>query len=97
MRKGSILLSRQVGISAIVFYLSNVAAGNSGVPAQGTSPARVKEAVTVGAVDSQNNKACFSNYGSELDGGLPPLFLVWHTNVAPVWDLGVAVESAVSF
>ena len=52
------------------------------MPAQDTSPARVQEAVTVGAVDSQNNKACFSNYGPELDGGLPPLFLVRHTNAA---------------
>ena len=80
MRKGSILLSQQVGISAIVFDLSDIVVGNSNVPAEGTSPARVKEAVTVGAVDSENNKACFSNYGPTLDGEAPPLSLVQHIN-----------------
>ena len=73
LRKVSILRSRQVGISAIVFDVSDVVVGNSNMPAGGTSPARVQEAVTVGAADSQNNKACFSNYGPELDGEAPPL------------------------
>jgi hypothetical protein len=50
--------------------------GNSNVPAEGSSPAEVQEAVTVGAVDSKNIKACFSNYGRVLDGESPPLFLL---------------------
>jgi hypothetical protein len=76
--------------------LSDVAAGNSNTPAEGTSPAEVEEAVTVGAVDSQNNKACFSNYGPVLDGESPLSSLGQHINATSVWDLGVEVKSAVS-
>ncbi|CCO33165.1 Proteinase R [Rhizoctonia solani AG-1 IB] len=43
----------------------SVAAGNSNVNAGSTSPARVAAAITVGAVDSSNRKASFSNYGGE--------------------------------
>ncbi|GAB1525269.1 hypothetical protein RhiTH_008427 [Rhizoctonia solani] len=56
----------------------SIAAGNSNVDAANTSPARVSAANTVGAVDSSNRKASFSNYGSVLD----------------VWALGVNVLSA---
>ena len=49
-----------------------VVVGNSNKPAENYSPARVDGAVTVGAVDTQNNKACFSNYGSKLVGESPP-------------------------
>ncbi|KAG8728650.1 subtilisin-like serine protease [Ceratobasidium sp. 428] len=55
-----------------------IAAGNSNVDAANTSPARVAAANTVGAVDSSNRKASFSNYGSVVD----------------VWALGVNVLSA---
>ncbi|KAG9120600.1 subtilisin-like serine protease [Ceratobasidium sp. 392] len=55
-----------------------VAAGNSNLPADGFSPASVKEANTIGAVDSDNKKASFSNFGSLID----------------VWYYGVNVESA---
>ena len=55
-----------------------IAAGNSNVDAGSTSPARVAAANTVGAVDSSNRKASFSNYGSVVD----------------VWALGVNVLSA---
>lgn len=44
-----------------------VAAGNSGVDASAQSPARVPEAITVGAVDIGNVKAGFSNFGSLVD------------------------------
>ncbi|KAG9081755.1 subtilisin-like serine protease, partial [Ceratobasidium sp. 370] len=44
-----------------------VAAGNYNVDAGYYSPARVAAANTVGAVDSSNSKARFSNYGSILD------------------------------
>ncbi|KAG9080127.1 subtilisin-like serine protease [Ceratobasidium sp. 370] len=63
-------------ISAGVHF--SIAAGNSNVDAASTSPARVAAANTVGAVDSSNRKASFSNYGSVLD----------------VWALGVNVLSA---
>jgi subtilisin family serine protease len=44
-----------------------VAAGNSGANACNTSPARVAGALTVGATDSSDRRASFSNYGSCLD------------------------------
>ncbi|WP_432978857.1 S8 family serine peptidase [Dactylosporangium sp. CA-233914] len=44
-----------------------VAAGNSGADACGASPARVADAITVGASDRNDARASFSNYGSCLD------------------------------
>ncbi|KDN47802.1 hypothetical protein RSAG8_03222, partial [Rhizoctonia solani AG-8 WAC10335] len=55
-----------------------VAAGNENQNAANVSPARVAGAITVGAIDSSNRKASFSNYGSVLD----------------IWALGVNVRSA---
>ncbi|KAG9124883.1 subtilisin-like serine protease [Ceratobasidium sp. 392] len=64
------------GISKDIRF--TIAAGNSNVNAANTSPARVVVANTIGAVDSSNKKASFSNYGAVLD----------------VWALGVNVKSA---
>ncbi|KAF9520491.1 hypothetical protein BS47DRAFT_1311408 [Hydnum rufescens UP504] len=55
-----------------------IAAGNSNVDARITSPASVSTANTVGAIDSKNAKAYFSNYGAILD----------------VWAPGVSILSA---
>ncbi|HEX5741694.1 MAG TPA: S8 family serine peptidase [Pilimelia sp.] len=55
-----------------------VAAGNEGRNACAYSPARVPEAVTVGATDARDIRAGFSNYGSCLD----------------IWAPGVSVLSA---
>ncbi|SMQ15259.1 Peptidase inhibitor I9 [Streptomyces sp. Ag82_O1-12] len=44
-----------------------VAAGNSSTTASSSSPARVAEAITVGATTSTDAKASYSNYGSALD------------------------------
>ncbi|MFJ8824671.1 S8 family peptidase [Streptomyces sp. NPDC102467] len=44
-----------------------VAAGNDGLPADLYSPARVKEAVTVGATDRADARASFSNWGTRVD------------------------------
>lgn len=44
-----------------------IAAGNSNVDADNTSPARVVEALTVGATDSSDTRASFSNYGAVVD------------------------------
>ncbi|MCI0390006.1 MAG: S8 family peptidase [Acidobacteria bacterium] len=44
-----------------------VAAGNSNMDASNFSPARVTEAITVGATDSSDTRASFSNFGSVLD------------------------------
>lgn len=42
-------------------------AGNANTDAGGTSPARVWEAITVGATTEADNKASYSNYGWSLD------------------------------
>jgi cerevisin len=59
-----------------------VAAGNSNVDASSTSPARAPSANTVGAVDSSNKKASFSNYGSVLDIWAPGVNILgaWYTS-----------------
>jgi aqualysin 1 len=48
-------------------FIYVVAAGNENVDAKQTSPARVKEAITVGAIDRNGNRAGFSNYGDSID------------------------------
>ena len=50
--------------SGVTFVL---AAGNDAIDASLTSPARVVEAITVGATDINDVKAGFSNFGSRLD------------------------------
>ncbi|MEU6766074.1 S8 family peptidase [Streptomyces sp. NPDC046853] len=59
-----------------------VAAGNDGLPAVLFSPARVKEAVTVGATDVKDAKASFSNWGGSLDLFAPGVDITsaWNTN-----------------
>jgi len=57
-----------------------VAAGNDNADACNYSPASAPEAITVGASDSSDAKASFSNYGSCLD----------------IWAPGVGITSATS-
>jgi serine protease len=66
-------------ISAGVTYV--VAAGNSNLDACTGSPARVGAAVTVGATDSADARASFSNFGSCLDVFAPGVSILstWHT------------------
>ena len=52
-------------IAAGVVYV--VAAGNNGADACSYSPARASNAITVGATDSSDARASFSNYGSCVD------------------------------
>ncbi|MFI8189058.1 S8 family peptidase [Streptomyces sp. NPDC085946] len=58
-----------------------VAAGNSNANASSYSPARVTEAITVGATTSTDARASYSNYGSVLDIFAPGSSITagWHT------------------
>ncbi|WP_030227875.1 S8 family peptidase [Streptomyces sp. NRRL WC-3626] len=59
-----------------------VAAGNSSANASSYSPARVTEAITVGATTSTDARASYSNYGSVLDLFAPGSSITagWHTS-----------------
>ncbi|ANB10540.1 peptidase S8 [Streptomyces ambofaciens] len=58
-----------------------VAAGNSNANASSFSPARVTEALTVGATANTDGRASYSNYGSVLDLFAPGSSITagWHT------------------
>ncbi|GII22218.1 S8 family peptidase [Planosporangium mesophilum] len=75
----------QRSIASGVTY--GIAAGNGNAlgiaqNACNTSPARVSEAITVGATDNTDKKASFSNYGSCLDIFAPGVNITssWNTN-----------------
>ncbi|GAA0904898.1 S8 family peptidase [Streptomyces thermoalcalitolerans] len=59
-----------------------IAAGNSNANASSFSPARVTEALTVGATTSTDARASYSNYGSVLDLFAPGSSITagWHTS-----------------
>lgn len=61
-----------------------VAAGNSFSDARNFSPARVAEAITVGATDVNDIRAWFSNYGPGLDLFAPGMLVqsAWYTGDA---------------
>ncbi|MFE3495764.1 S8 family peptidase [Streptomyces sp. NPDC059169] len=58
-----------------------VAAGNEGRPAALFSPARVREAITVGAADARGARAASSNWGTSVDLFAPGVGIdsAWHT------------------
>lgn len=70
----------RASIAAGITYV--VAAGNSDANAQWASPARVLEAITVGASTQTDGRASFSNYGPVLDLFAPGAGIdgAWHTN-----------------
>ncbi|GIG88742.1 S8 family peptidase [Plantactinospora endophytica] len=72
-------------INAGITY--TIAAGNSGVPATGTSPARVTEALTVGATNRTDTRASWSNYGTALDLFAPGVDITsaWRTSNAATY------------
>ncbi|MFJ8112133.1 S8 family peptidase [Streptomyces sp. NPDC096132] len=70
-----------------------VAAGNGGRAAALTSPADVREAVTVGATDRGDARAAFSNYGSALDLFAPGVSI---TSASSTSDTGRVVSSGTS-
>ncbi len=53
-----------------------IAAGNENQNANNVSPARVREALTVGAVDSADTRASFSNFGMPVDLFAPGVGIV---------------------
>lgn len=66
-------------VAAGVLYM--VAAGNENADACNSSPAREPLAITVGATNSSDQRAWFSNYGSCLDIFAPGanILSAWHT------------------
>lgn len=70
-----------------------VAAGNDGLPAGLYSPARVKQALTVGASDRTDARASFSNTGAVLDLFAPGVAI---TSASYASDTGKATYSGTS-
>lgn len=67
-----------------------VAAGNEGVNASSSSPARVPAAITVGATSSTDAKASWSNYGSVLDIFAPGV------SIKAGWNTGDTATNTIS-
>ncbi|MET9323764.1 S8 family peptidase [Streptomyces sp. NPDC003038] len=67
-----------------------VAAGNESTDASTKSPARVAEAITVGATTSGDAKASYSNYGSILDIFAPG------SSIASAWATGDTATNTIS-
>ncbi|HWM40559.1 MAG TPA: S8 family peptidase [Streptomyces sp.] len=68
----------QKSIDAGVTY--GIAAGNEGADADGSSPARVKDAITVAASDDKDAQAEFSNFGKLVDIYAPGVDIVSSSN-----------------
>jgi len=67
-----------------------IAAGNSNADACTSSPARVPEALTVGATTSSDVRASFSNYGSCVDLFAPGV------NITSAWYTGTTATNTIS-
>ncbi|MGW3142848.1 S8 family peptidase [Streptomyces sp. NPDC001139] len=67
-----------------------VAAGNDGLPAALSSPADVREAITVGATDRTDARAAFSGYGSAVDLFAPGV------SITSDWGTGDTAKATVS-
>ena len=64
-----------------------VAAGNDGADATNSSPARLRDVVTVGATDQQNRRANFSNFGEAVDGFAPGVGITASNQVGQPWTI----------
>ena len=67
-----------------------VAAGNSNTDACSSSPARVTEAITVGAIDSSDNRASYSNFGPCVDIYAPG------SSIKSAWIGGTSAQNTIS-
>lgn len=72
------------GVTAVV------AAGNSNVDACTSSPARAASAITVGATQSNDARASYSNFGTCLDVFAPG------TNITSTWSTSTTATSTIS-
>jgi len=81
----------RTSIAAGITYV--IAAGNEGTDASAMSPARVGEAITVGATDATDTRPTWSNFGPVLDIFAPGVSIrsAWHTS-----DTATAVASGTS-
>src|SRR5262249_31793890 len=68
----------------------SIAAGNSNANACNSSPARVATAITVGATDSSDNRASFSNFGTCLDIFAPGV------NITSAWNTSDTATNTIS-
>jgi subtilisin family serine protease len=68
----------------------SIAAGNSNVDACTQSPARVSSAITVGATDSSDARASFSNYGTCVDIFAPGV------NITSSWNTSTTATNTIS-
>ncbi|MFD5752788.1 S8 family peptidase [Streptomyces sp. NPDC127033] len=67
-----------------------IAAGNSNANAQNYSPARVPEAITVGATTSSDARASYSNYGARVDLFAPG------SSITSAWNSSDTATSSIS-
>ncbi|QXE33379.1 S8 family peptidase [Streptomyces sp. GMY02] len=67
-----------------------VAAGNNGLNAQNYSPARVADAITVGATTSTDARASYSNYGARVDLFAPG------SAITSAWNTSDTASSSIS-
>ncbi len=74
-------------------YTAVIAAGNSNEQACGVSPARVREAITVGATTAGDLRAPFSNYGGCVDLFAPGVDIL---SDSPVSSTATAIGSGTS-
>jgi len=82
---GSSTLDDAVRAAVAAGVSVSVSAGNFAADACYYSPARVKEALTVGATDPTDNRASFSNYGSCVD---------WYAPGVSILSAGLANDTA---
>ncbi|MBC7882717.1 MAG: S8 family peptidase [Anaerolineae bacterium] len=74
-------------------FIYVVAAGNNNIDVAEVSPARVSSAITVGSIDSLDNVADFSNYGTLVDYYVPGVDVI----SAYTGETGRAIGSGTSF
>src|SRR5215207_1491211 len=89
-------LDRAIRASIASGVTYTVAAGNESADACGSSPARIAEAITVGATDATDTRAGFSNFGRCLDLFAPGSLITSASNgsdVASVAQSGTSMAS----